>query len=196
MIAQHSSKTSEHFTPPAVVEAARRVLGGIDLDPASCAEANATVGAFQFFASPADGLLKRWSGRVFLNPPGGTLTLSKAARAELGAGKAKLESLRLAEEAAAWGTRSRPVAWWRKLSEQWRAGNVDAAIFLGFTLEILRTAQGDHRFDSPLDFPFCVLRSRQRFGGNSPTHGNVVIYLGDKPRAFEREFSPMGEVRL
>jgi ParB family chromosome partitioning protein len=53
--------------PVALVEAARAVLGHIDVDPASSAETNLTVGAGVWFA-PADGLTHEWPGRVFLHP--------------------------------------------------------------------------------------------------------------------------------
>ena len=59
----------ERWTPAHVIEAARRVLGAIDLDPASCAEANDVVGATVWHGEDDDGLTQEWAGRVWLNPP-------------------------------------------------------------------------------------------------------------------------------
>lgn len=68
------SLTNEWYTPAEYIEAARRVLGGFDLDPASCAEANATVGAAVYYSEEDPGLEHRpWKGRVWLNPPYGRL---------------------------------------------------------------------------------------------------------------------------
>jgi DNA N-6-adenine-methyltransferase (Dam) len=66
-----SSDSMEWYTPAPFVEAAREVLGAIDLDPASCELANRTVRADRYFAASDDGLAHAWSGRVFLNPPYG-----------------------------------------------------------------------------------------------------------------------------
>jgi hypothetical protein len=63
------SQDNEYFTPSKYVEAVRDVLGKIDLDPASCDEAQVTVQASQYFTKDDDGLKQKWHGRVFLNPP-------------------------------------------------------------------------------------------------------------------------------
>ena len=65
----HNSGNNEWYTPAHFVEAARSVMGTIDLDPASSEIANQTVKATQFFTSEDSGLEKVWRGRVFLNPP-------------------------------------------------------------------------------------------------------------------------------
>jgi ParB family chromosome partitioning protein len=54
-----------------LIEAARAVMGGIDLDPASCVEAQACVKAREFTTKGFDSLRPEvaWVGRVWLNPP-------------------------------------------------------------------------------------------------------------------------------
>jgi phage N-6-adenine-methyltransferase len=59
----------EWYTPAEYVERARRVLGVIDLDPASSALAQETVRATRYFTKEDDGLGQEWHGRVWLNPP-------------------------------------------------------------------------------------------------------------------------------
>lgn len=65
----NNSGENEWYTPPQFTAAARQVMGGIDIDPASCAKANETVHAYHYFDAEVDGLKQFWSGRVYLNPP-------------------------------------------------------------------------------------------------------------------------------
>lgn len=143
MIPQHLSKSVEHFTPRLIVEPSRVVLGRIDLDPASCARANECVGAKKIFTAADDGLGQTWNGTVFVNPPGG---------------------VPVPRWAAEYRSRSSAVVWWRKLVHEFLVGNVERAIFVGFSLEILQAAQDDQKqWPDPLAFPFCVPSSRLRF---------------------------------
>jgi hypothetical protein len=181
--ALHLSLSNEHYTPPATVDAAREVLDGrIDLDPASCELANKIVVATKIYTRYDDGLAQPWHGNVFLNPPGGKVEGASSA-----------------------------LLWWRHLLGCWFRGDVEAAIFIGFSLEVLRSTQvqGDVALD-PFDFPFCVPRQRMRFlaaregalvSQGSPTHANVIVYLPRHGSAadvqrFAQVFAKLGRVAL
>ncbi len=179
-IPQHLSNSDAHFTPPHVVEATSTTLGGeIDLDPASCASANTVVRAKRYYTVADDGLVQPWSGRVFVNPPGGKV-----------------------------GGKSQAGLFFAKAVTMWLAGRVDAVVFLGFSLEILRLSQADASLPSALRFPICVPRERLAFltdvGGTlvpqtSPTNANAVLFMPktgqvDELAAFERAFARIGDV--
>lgn len=57
------------YTPTEVIDAAKAVLGSIDLDPASDQAANEHVGATEIFTVEDNGLEQDWHGNVWLNPP-------------------------------------------------------------------------------------------------------------------------------
>lgn len=61
----------DYYTNAKIIEAARATMGHIDLDPASCIQANTVVKADQFFSALEDGLTQSWHGRIWLNPPFG-----------------------------------------------------------------------------------------------------------------------------
>lgn len=191
--ARHSMETPEWYTPRPIVDAAREVLGAIDLDPASNREANRIVRASRFYS--ARGELRSWHGRIFVNPPGGIV-----------------------------------AAFWHRMMYEWAAGNLTAAIWIGYSLEQLQTLQGDVGDDvpNPLEFSICIPRRRIPFVENearrlarlkaidaenrkrrreglelrrrseraaSPSHGNYVVYIGRARARFARVFGAFGQVR-
>ena len=66
LINQDSGKF-EYYTPIEFVNAAREVMGNIDLDPASSEKANKLIKATKFYN--ADGLNKPWFGNIWMNHP-------------------------------------------------------------------------------------------------------------------------------
>lgn len=69
---QFSSKSNNWFTPEKYVELVRTVLLDIELDPASCEEANKVIKAKRFYTEEDDGLSKDWQAKsLFCNPPYG-----------------------------------------------------------------------------------------------------------------------------
>lgn len=185
---QHSSESVEHFTPVDIVSRARLVLDGpIDLDPASCEEANQVIQARRFFTEEDDGLTQPWKARrVFVNPPGGIIK----------------EPGRRQE--------SRARLWWEKSIEEWQAGRARCVIFLAFSIELFKSSQMNSI--AGYMFPFVVPRVRipfdywdaeagERKAGQQPTHSNAVILLPD-PREpgginrFAKYFEDVGQVRI
>lgn len=59
----------EYYTPSNIIELARTVMGGIDLDPFSSAVANINVKATKIYTEQQNGLLQKWSGKVWMNHP-------------------------------------------------------------------------------------------------------------------------------
>ncbi len=186
---QHSSGSVEAYTPPEVVEAGRATMGGIDLDPFSCREANKVVRATEYFHK--GGFHKDWHGRCFVNPPGGTLvrdTLLPSIRPDGKPGN---------------GYSSQAVGWACTL-HQYLIGNVEQAIFVCFTLNTFQNSNAIPGLKFlPYQFPFCVPRKRLRFwsksraiGKGTPSQPNAVIYLGDNVDKFVAEFSKIGVVRV
>ena len=170
-----SCQTAEHYTPAQYVEAARHVLGAIDLDPASCEQANRVVRASRYYTLVEDGLRQPWGGRVFVNPPGDHR--GQLVRA----------------------------FWRRACQHALCAGPGAVVLWLGYSLEQLRLLQhcrdiAGKSCPTPMDWPHVILAKRiawtqghtshqlgfaalgfddtETSRSNSPTHGNYACLLG------------------
>lgn len=64
-------RDNEWYTGAKYIDAAREVMGSIDLDPASCEMANLTVKASRYYTKEEDGLNNPWVGNCWVNPPYG-----------------------------------------------------------------------------------------------------------------------------
>jgi hypothetical protein len=158
------SKSYEWYTPAKYVNAARDLMGGIDLDPASSALANTVVQATHYYDEATDGFDKPWSGRVWLNPPYcRTAHVSNQERwtcrliAQYEAG--------ITTQAVLLVNASTDTAWFQHL---W-------AYPICFT---------DHRIN------FWSVQQQQ--GG--PTHGSALVYLGPHTERFTHLFRRFGAI--
>lgn len=205
---EHMSEDTSHFTPSKIVEAARGTLGGIDLDPASCEEANETIRAAAWYGpdTQPSSFRREWSGRVFVNPPGGRSdnlerrVITKCR--ETGACGLPIGHTHD-------GVESSQKKWWFKLAREWASGRVSAAIFVCFSLELFQTTQVDTPDGAllPLDFPICFPSTRVAYRkpggkiGTAPPHASAVIFLPPTNVAestacepFELAFQDIGRV--
>lgn len=158
---EHTCLSVEHYTPSFIVEAAREVLGVIDLDPASNMIANRTVNASFYYDQGSNGLEASWNqplarpSSIFLNPP----TPSKL--------------------------------WWIKLLEEVALGHVSHAIFVGFSVQLVQTSQLNTDasiLDYPCCFPQRRVAYLDPTGKaqKSPPGASVIVYVpGTVDRSYE-----------
>lgn len=159
-----SSKSNEWHTESEYVDAARDVMGGIDLDPASCEIANQTIQAARYFSAADDGLSKPWTGRVWLNPPYGKT-----------------------------GGKSNQARWSARLRRDYCAGHVSQAVLLvnACTGDRWFSPLWDYAICFP-DHRIKFISPMGR--RNQPTHSSCFVYFGPNVDAFAWTFGAIGPV--
>lgn len=157
--------TSEWYTPAEYIEAARVAMGGIDLDPASCSQANLTVRAAAYFDREADGLRQQWRGRVWLNPPysdyqGQAAAWAAKLLAEYQCGRVQ-QAVLLVNLSTAYQPAMQAIA------------HTGLVCMVNKRIRFVSAAGG---------------------GVQRPTQANVIFYLGERRRAFADHFGRFGVV--
>ena len=158
----------EYFTPPAIIGSARRVMGGIDLDPASCDAAQQIVKATKYHTIADSGLLHPWSGRVWLNPPYSMPEIQQFVG-------------RLVASYAAGDVTQAVLLTDAATDTRWFRAAMEAATAVCWTT-------GRIRFLRP--------EIAGKFKPSSPTRGQVLFYFGDQVQRFAVEFSRWGKVLI
>lgn len=168
-------KNNEWYTPARYIEAARRVMGGIDLDPASCEMANRTVKATRYYTQRENGLAQEWYGRVWLNPPFGRLN---AAKNSVGGST---------------GGKSIMTMFINKLIWSYRLGEISQAVLL--TMPKVDTVWFRYLWDYTICFTdHRVLFDRPGRIKDAQMFGTIFVYLGPSEQAFIDEFSQFGTI--
>lgn len=161
---------NEWYTPSKYVEAAREVMGGIDLDPASCEMANRTVKAARYYTKEQNGLTQPWYGRVWCNPPYGRCRGSRDGK-----------------------TVSHQQAFAEKLQMEYCTGKIEQAILLSL-------GNSNSTWFQPLfDFLVCCYLGTIAFQRPDSTDGHFgfplsFVYLGPNGQRFIEVFSQFGRI--
>ena len=163
--AHHLTGSFEWYTPKQYVEAARTLMAGIDLDPASCEFANQIIKARQFYTLETDGMNNPWHGSVFLNPPYG---LDEN-------GDSIVET------------------WVNRLVDEYESGNVREAVLLVNNTTERKWFKALWAFPICFtDHRICFYNGDGQ--QKQPTQGNAFVYFGKHPLTFAEAFRPFGTI--
>ena len=181
--ARHSCDSPEWYTPSAFVEAAREIMGGIDLDPASHEEANLTVKAARFFTEQDNGLDQPWGGRVFVNPPGGLV------QSFWNALVTEYRIIKGVEQAV----------WIGYSLEQLQTLQVTAnetPLDFPMCVPSRRIAFVENEAKKAARLEKMIAAGKKPNQKSSPSHANYITYMGPNVDEFARVFSKFGRVRI
>jgi hypothetical protein len=165
-VSNGSGKSNEWYTLAKHIKAARNVMGSIELDPASCAAANAVVQAKRYYTQEQDGLAQDWTcTSMWLNPPFGNAPNGK----------------------------SNMMLWSARLIEEYACGRVSQAILL--SMSNTEASWFAPLWTYPICFP-CPRVLFHRPDGKLDHHiqGTCFVYLGPNEAKFIDIFSQFGTI--
>lgn len=163
----NTSENNEWYTPERYVAAARALMGGIELDPATSEYANETVQAERIYTARDDGLAQDWTARsMWLNPPYGYAREGGVSNQEL---------------------------WTARLIQEYQRGCVQEAVLLVNAVTDRQWFQP--LWDYPICFTDHRIRFYGATGEpGSPTVGSVLVYFGTRHTAFVEQFRQFGVI--
>jgi ParB family chromosome partitioning protein len=159
---QQCTGRQDWYTPGVYLDAARAVLGAIDLDPASSDAAQQLVQAGTYFTKDDDGLAQPWAGKVWLNPPCAQPLVTQFTE-------------KLAEHFKAGDVTAAVVLVNNATETQWFQTLASEASAVCFLVRRVRFLDADGSCPK---------------GG--PLQGQAVLYLGDRVDRFLAAFTPLG----
>jgi hypothetical protein len=182
-----TSGNVEYYTPLEIVEAARRVMGGIDLDPASSDAANERIKAAHIYTSKESGLAQPWHGRIWLNHP---------FHAGWNACDEGCQRKTCEKRGHVYHDIPSNADWINYLAQEFEAGRVTQSCNITFA------ATSENWFQPLLRQPQCFLSPRTNYylpDGSilkGVSKGSVVTYYGNNVKGFAEEFSKFGKVKV
>lgn len=179
----------EYFTPLAIVNVARDVMRGIDLDPASSEVANGGIAAKRIFTIKEDAMRQVWTAKsIWMNHPFGiaeTPCEPDCRRQET--------NPRHKHHDFIWHGNA---AWVNKLIYEFKEGNFEQGICITYA------CTSEAWFTPLLHYPQCFLVPRTNYYTpegkklSGVTKGSVVTYLGPNVNRFAQRFANLGVVKI
>ena len=161
-------------TPDEYLDAARELMGGIDIDPASSERAQERIRAKVYYTKDTNGLDKPWLGRLWLNSPYDTHVLEqfcKKAISEYRLGNV-IEGLILTH------TSNTHFDYFQDLME--------ACSAVCFIRGVIKWVMGHEQEQQAID------RIGLQWHAEYTEHSNAVLYLGVRPYNFKKVFAKFG----
>lgn len=177
----------EYYTPTKIAEAARRVMGRIDLDPASSIAANEFIKAERIFTEADNGLAHEWFGKVWMNHPfhAGWNACDDACQRKTCEKRGHVYHDIPSNE-----------DWISKLETGYKHSRVVEACCITFA------ATSERWFQPLLKRPQCFLSPRTNYllpDGSTlkgVSKGSAVTYYGEHVDRFAAEFCAFGQVKV